>query len=144
MCGDKTSHIFIMEVLVVLGNKMNDDGSFSIEMMKRLTKTLEVVKNYDKVLCCGGIANTIAGVREADRMKEYLIENGVDESKIVIENNSTTTKENAKFSKEILEELGVREITLLSSKSHIRRCYLNPVLLFRKWAKVKVKATIKV
>ncbi|MBO4694335.1 MAG: YdcF family protein [Clostridia bacterium] len=133
-----------MEVLVVLGNKMNDDGSFSIEMMKRLTKTLEVVKNYDKVLCCGGIANTIAGVREADRMKEYLIENGVDESKIVIENNSTTTKENAKFSKEILEELGVREITLLSSKSHIRRCYLNPVLLFRKWAKVKVKATIKV
>ena len=133
-----------MEVLVVLGNKMNDDGSFSIEMMKRLTKTLEVVKNYDKVLCCGGIANTIAGVREADRMKEYLIENGVDESKIVIENNSTTTKENAKFSKEILEELGVGEITLLSSKSHIRRCYLNPVLLFRKWAKVKVKATIKV
>ncbi len=122
---------------------MNDDGRFSVEMMKRLTKTLEVVKNYDKVLCCGGIANTIAGVREADRMKEYLIENGVDESKIVIENNSTTTKENAKFSKEILEELGVREITLLSSKSHIRRCYLNPVLLFRKWAKVKVKATIK-
>ena len=122
-----------MEVLVVLGNKMNDDGSFSVEMMKRLTKTLEVVKNYDKVLCCGGIANTIAGVREADKMREYLIEN-----------NSTTTKENAKFSKEILEELGVREITLLSSKSHIRRCYLNPVLLFRKWAKVKVKATIKV
>ncbi len=132
-----------MEVLVVLGNKMNDDGSFSVEMMKRLTKALEVEKNYDKVLCCGGIANTVAGVREADKMKEYLIENGVDESKIVIENNSTTTKENAKFSKEILEELGVREITLLSSKSHIRRCYLNPVLLFRKWAKVKVKATIK-
>ena len=133
-----------MEVLVVLGNKMNDDGNFSVEMMKRLTKALEVEKKYDKVLCCGGIANTIAGVREADRMKEYLVKNGVDESKIVIENNSTTTKENAKFSKEILEGLGVKEITLLSSRSHIMRCYLNPVLLFRKWAKVKVKATIKV
>ena len=122
---------------------MNDDKSFSVEMMKRLAKTLEVEKNYDKVLCCGGIANTVAGVREADKMKEYLVENGVPEEKILIENNSTTTKENAKFSKEILEGLGVKKITLLSSRSHILRCYLNPVLLFRRWAKVKVKATIK-
>ena len=132
-----------MEVLVVLGNKMNDDKTFSVEMMKRLTKTLEVEKSFDKILCCGGIANTVAGVREADMMKDYLIKNGVDEGKILIENNSTTTKENAKFSKEILEGLGVKQITLLSSRSHIMRCYLNPVLLFRKWAKVKVKATIK-
>ena len=41
------------------------------EMMKRLTKTLEVEKSFDKILCCGGIANTVAGVREADMMKDY-------------------------------------------------------------------------
>ena len=33
-----------MEVLVVLGNKMNDDKSLSQEMLKRLNKTLEVEK----------------------------------------------------------------------------------------------------
>lgn len=132
-----------MEVLVVLGNKMNDDKSLSQEMLKRLNKTLEVEKGFDKILCCGGIANTIANVREADEMKKFLVEHGVDEEKIVIENNSTTTKENAMFSKDILASLGVKAITLLSSKRHINRPYLNPKCLFRRFAKVKIKATIK-
>ena len=132
-----------MEILVVLGNRMNDDASLSVEMLKRLDKTIEVESNYDKILCCGGIANKIAGVAEADEMKKYLILHGISENKIIIENRSDTTKENAKFAKAILDELGVKEITLLSSQYHLDRWWLNPLTLFRRYAKVTIKATLK-
>ena len=122
---------------------MNDDASLSVEMLKRLDKTIEVESNYDKILCCGGIANKIAGVAEADEMKKYLILHGISENKIIIENRSDTTKENAKFAKAILDELGVKEITLLSSQYHLDRWWLNPLKLFRRYAKVNIKATIK-
>ena len=131
-----------MEVLVVLGNRMNDDGSFSEPMLKRLAKTLEVEKDYDKIVCCGGVANEAAGTSEAGAMERYLIEKGVNKDKIIKEDKSTTTKENAIYSKEILEGLGVKQITLLSSRNHIYRIYLNPKILFRKFAKVKIKKAI--
>lgn len=131
-----------MEVLVVLGNRMNDDGSFSEPMLKRLTKTLEVEKDYDKIVCCGGVANEAAGVSEAGAMEKYLVEHGVDSEKIIKEDRSTTTKENAIYSKDILEKLGVKQIALLTSRNHMYRIYLNPKILFRKFAKVKIKKAI--
>lgn len=131
-----------MEVLVVLGNRMNDDGSFSEPMLKRLAKTLEVEKDYDKIICCGGVANDSAGISEAGAMEKYLVEQGVDNAKIIKEDMSTTTKENAIYSKEILERLGVKQIALLTSRNHMYRIYLNPKILFRKFAKVKIKKAI--
>lgn len=121
---------------------MNDDGSFSEPMLKRLTKTLEVEKDYDKIVCCGGVANEAAGVSEAGAMEKYLVEHGVDSEKIIKEDRSTTTKENAIYSKDILEKLGVKQIALLTSRNHMYRIYLNPKILFRKFAKVKIKKAI--
>ena len=126
-----------MKVLVVLGNRMNDDGTLSSIMLDRLNKTLEVEKMYDKILVTGGIANPTAGVAEGDKMKEWLVENGVDQNKIIVENRSRSTRENAKFTGPILEGLGVTEITILSSAYHIDRKILNPIRLFRKYTKIK-------
>jgi uncharacterized SAM-binding protein YcdF (DUF218 family) len=132
-----------MKVLVTLGNRMNDDGTFSNAMMDRLNKTLEVEKDFDKLVVTGGIANPKAGVAEGDKMREWLVSQGVNPDKILVENRSLTTKENAKYTASILAELGVKEITLLSSAYHIDRWYLNPIKLFKKHAKVKIAGTIK-
>jgi uncharacterized SAM-binding protein YcdF (DUF218 family) len=132
-----------MKVLVTLGNRMNDDGTFSNAMMDSLNKTLEVEKDFDKVVVTGGIANPKAGVAEGDKMCEWLVSQGVNPDKILVENRSLTTKENAKYTASILAELGVKEITLLSSAYHIDRWYLNPIKLFKKHAKVKIAGTIK-
>ena len=131
-----------MEILVVLGHRLNDDGSPTEIMLGRLSKTLEVEKGFDKIICCGGLANETAGITEADMMANYLIEHGVSADKIIKEDKSTTTKENAIFSKDIIASLGEKSITLLSSRSHIYRCYLNPICLFRHKAKVKIKKAI--
>ena len=131
-----------MEILVVLGNRLNDDGSPTEIMLGRLSKTLEVEKGFDKIICCGGLANPNAGITEADMMANYLIEHGVSADKIIKEDKSTTTKENAICSKDIIASLGEKSITLLSSRRHIYRCYLNPKCLFRRLAKVKIKKAI--
>ncbi len=132
-----------MEILVALGNRLNDDGSISEYLRARLEKTLAIAKDYDLIVVAGGIANPKAGRTEADAMRDYLVERGVPEDKIRVEKTSKTTKENAKQCRKIFEELGVKEITLLSSAYHIDRWYLNPAKLFKRFAKVDIKATVK-
>ena len=126
-----------MKILVVLGNRMNDDGTFSSIMMERLNKTLAVANDYDKIIVTGGVANPNAGIAEGDMMCQWLIENGVPMGKIVVENRSHTTKENAKYSAPIIKGLGTNDVTLLSSAYHIDRKILNPIRLFRKYTKIK-------
>ena len=49
--------------------------------------------------CCMG-----ENISEAEAMKRYLVSHGVDESRIITEDKSTSTWENFKFSKMILDE----------------------------------------
>ncbi|MBR2333837.1 MAG: YdcF family protein [Clostridia bacterium] len=132
-----------MKILVVLGNRMNDDGSFSDAMMDRLNKTLVVADDFDKIVVTGGVANPMAGVAEADMMSEWLVENGIPMGKLVVENRSHTTKENAKYSAPIIKGLGAEEVTLLSSAKHIDRKVLNPVRLFKKYTKLSTIQAIR-
>ncbi len=126
-----------MKILVVLGNRMNDDGTFSDAMMDRLNKTLSVAEDFDKIVVTGGVANPTAGLAEGDMMSKWLVENGISMTKIVVENRSHTTKENAKFTAPILKGLGAEEVTLLSSAYHIDRKIYNPLRLFKKYTKLK-------
>lgn len=134
-----------MEVLVVLGHRLNDDGSTSEILIDRLRATLDAWKSgkFDKIVVTGGIANQLAKKSEASVMFSWLVYNGVPEGAIAVEDKSTTTKENAKYCRKLFEEWGVNEVTLLSSRYHIDRVWLNPVRLFKRCAKVNVKATIK-
>lgn len=66
-------------------------------------------------------------ITEASCMKEKLVAMGIDESRLYLEEKSTTTKENFMFSKELLEEIapGTKEITVISSDTHLyRACYI--------------------
>ena len=132
-----------MKVLVVLGNRMNDDRTFSDAMMERLNKTLAVVEDFDKIIVTGGVANPNAGVAEGDMMSKWLVENGVPMNKILVENRSHTTKENAKFTAPILKGIGAEEVTILSSAYHIDRKIYNPIRLFKKYTKLSTIEAIR-
>lgn len=129
-----------MRVLIVLGNKLMDDGGMSDVLADRLSKVIEVEPSFDILILSGGAANPNAGVSEAFVMRDYLLQHGVDESKIVLEDLSLTTKQNAQFCAPIVEKLGVKEITVLSSAGHLRRWYLNPIKLFSHYTKCKVNS----
>lgn len=128
------------EIVIILGKRLNDDGSMLPELVRRLDKGLAYAKeNGLSVIMTGGVANKAAGVSEASKMRDYAVSVGFPSDKIILEEKSGTTKENAKFCAPIVKALGVERIVLCSSPSHIFRPYCNPCLYFmRTNARVKI------
>ena len=123
-----------MLVAVVLGNRINDDGSMSALMSARLKAAIEAIEKFnpDKIILSGGAANDKVNVSEAEMMFEYLTSMGVAAEKLVTEDKSITTKQNAEFSAPIALSLGANKLLLITSPEHMYRKYLNPIKLFRK------------
>lgn len=61
------------------------------------------------------------GTSEAQVMARYLRQHGINDDHIVIEERSYTTKENALFSAELLHNLQVNRILLVTSALHMPR-----------------------
>ena len=123
-----------MLVAVVLGNRINDDGSMSALMSARLKAALKAIEKFnpDKIILSGGAANDKVNVSEAEMMFEYLTSMGVAAEKLVTEDKSMTTKQNAEFSVPIALSLGATELLLITSPEHMCRKFYNPIRLFKK------------
>ena len=121
-----------MLVAVILGNRLNDDGSITEIMEKRLRSTLKLNELFcpDVIIVSGGVANDKAGVSEAQTMCDYLVERGISSDRIVMEDKSLTTKQNAEFSVPMCAKMGATEILLCTSLEHMSRNFLNPIKLF--------------
>lgn len=118
----KDTKIFNRKGIIVIlgGGTINFDNKIEIgnHTLKRVLKGYEVYKvtNYP-ILVTGGYI--VKGIPESIIMKKKLLEFGVPESKIIVEDKSRTTKENAIFSKDILENYPV--IYLVTSYLHMKR-----------------------
>ena len=123
-----------MLVAIILGNRLNDDGSMSEILKKRLQSALKINQLFapSKIILSGGVANPNADVSEAEVMRNYLVSQGVQSDKLVIEDKSMTTKQNAEFSVPMAANLGASQILLCTSIEHMGRKFLNPIRLFCK------------
>ena len=123
-----------MHVLVVLGNRMNDDGTMTGLSVKRLNAAMRFAAAFgvDKIILSRGVANKKANHSEASAMREYLLANGIAADRLVCEDKSLTTEENAKYSVPIAAKLGATEVTIITSNEHMSRNFLNPIKLFEK------------
>lgn len=106
--------------IITLGNRLNDNGSISEILKKRLELTIEAITifNPNYIVLSGGVANKKAKISEAEAMKEILIKDGIDENLIILENKSKTTYENAEYSIPIVIEKGVSRIVIVTSIDH--------------------------
>ena len=122
-----------MTVAIVLGNWLNNDGTISKLLEKRLlmAKELYFNKEVDKLIVSGGLANKKAGISEADAMAKILIKDGVKEEDIIIENKSKTTNENALFSIPLAKEIGAKRIIVVSTIEHFTIYFYNVLKIFR-------------
>ena len=122
-----------MTVAVVLGNWLNNDGSISKLLTKRLEMAKELYDNkeVDKIIVSGGVANAKAGISEALAMERYLVQIGVNQDDILKEDKSTTTHENALFSIPIAKSLGATRIIIVSTFEHFTIYSYNPLKMFR-------------
>ncbi len=60
---------------------------------------------------------------EAEAMRRYLVEHGIPDEHIILEDRSATTAENLAFSKAIIDgQRGQKKTALVSSNYHVYRC----------------------
>ncbi|HON64640.1 MAG TPA: YdcF family protein [Bacilli bacterium] len=122
-----------MKVAVILGYRLNDDGTMAKRLVERLNLTLELIKelNPDRVILSGGVANPLAKVSEAQRMEEYLVAKGVNPASLIKEEQSLTTAQNARFSVPIAKALKADTIVVCSSIEHFTEYPYNIINYFR-------------
>ena len=109
-------------IAIILGNRLNDDGTISKFQEERLQMALEIEEMFkpDYFILSGGIANPLAKISEAEAMYNYLVEKGIDKNKLIKEEQSHSTVENALYSVPIAKNLGAKTIILSTSLYHFK------------------------
>ena len=108
--------------IIVLGCGI--DGRLpDIMLSARLDTAAEYLKAHPdaRVVCCGGFG-VGKPYSEADVMRNYLVSLGVENDRIYLDEQSTSTQENIRYAKQLLDGLdGKHEIAVCSSNYHVYR-----------------------
>lgn len=109
------------DVAVILGNKVNEDGSLSLRLEKRMECGLELFldNRVNKIIVSGGLGKE--GYFEGDKMREYLLRNGVADSCIIVDNQGNNTRATVLNSLKIKDSLNLKSILIVSQYYHITR-----------------------
>lgn len=110
--------------IVVLGFQLHPDGSMADELRGRCETALRCAKKYPKALIAvtgGGTAWQNPNATEAGVMAAWLTEHGVDASRILVEDESRTTADNAVFTSALLRERHpeVKSLAIVTSDYHM-------------------------
>lgn len=110
--------------IVVLGFQLNPDGTMKDELIERLTVALASAEKYPNayIVCTGGgTASKNKSATEAGEMAKWLMAKGIDEKRVIVEDNSITTAQNALFTYDILtcRYPSVTKLAIVSSDYHI-------------------------
>lgn len=116
------------DVAVVLGNKINEDGTLSARLQARLDKGIELFKNgrVKKIIVSGGLGKE--GFWEGTKMKEYLVENQIPNQNIFVDNYGNDTEKTVENSIKIIDSLHCKSAICVSQYFHQTRTKM----LFRK------------
>lgn len=132
---------------VVLGFALKSDGTMEDELVGRLQVALASAQKYPNayVLVTGGVQKN--GWTEGDRMYEWLVANGMNPSRIIVENASSDTVENATFSfAKLYNDYNVQSISLITSQYHLKRAsilyYTQSLLSAETYGKTPIRVLL--
>lgn len=92
------------DYLIILGAKVNGENP-SLSLKYRIDAAAMYAKeNENTILIASGGQGPGEDITEAEAIKRVLVEKGISESRIYLEDRSTSTYENIKFSKEFIPE----------------------------------------
>ncbi len=113
--------------IVVLGARLNNNGSFPGVLIPRLQAALQLARGYPTagIITTGGVTNRRAHTSEAQAMKTWLIQHGIPAGRIATENRSRSTAENAKFVAPMLFAGHTSGVVVVTSYDHLRRAMIN-------------------
>ena len=112
------------DYVIIHGAGLINGEKVSKLLQERLDKAIYVYRSDPsptKLIPSGGRGSD-ESISEAEAMKRYLLEQGIPESDIILEDRSTTTLENLRFSKNIIDSREGRKYTaLVTSNYHVYR-----------------------
>jgi len=114
--------ITAINTIIVLGSKVNTDGSLSNRLKARLDTALNVYfnNNITTIIVSGGFGKE--GYFEGTVMATYLVEKGVKKEQIIIDNKGNNTRLSALNLKNKLPKINA--IIVISQYFHISRSKL--------------------
>lgn len=93
-----------LDTLIVLGAQVNGT-KLSNSLKLRLERAKEYLdENPETIAVVSGGKGSGEEISEAEAMYEYLVSQGIDETRLIKEDRSTNTNENLKYSLALLEE----------------------------------------
>lgn len=109
-----------LDYVIVLGAQMKANGPSKI-LKARLDEAIAYLeKNPETKVIVSGGQGSDEPVSEAEGMKKYLVQNGIEESRILMEDKSVNTNQNLKFSAEYIN-IKEEHIGIVTSNFHIYR-----------------------
>lgn len=111
------------KTVIVLGCGIRGER-VSVGLAKRLNKAYEYhLQNPDAMIIVSGGQGPQEDISEALAMKRYLVSKGVPEDRIIMEDKSTSTITNFKYSHEIMKEKGLPDdsVVFVTNGYHVYR-----------------------
>jgi uncharacterized SAM-binding protein YcdF (DUF218 family) len=115
--------------IIVLGGSYDtvSHGYMSTIVLNEDTEPMAVMvdlaRRYPnaKIIFSGGTAPNVPGPREADIVKDYFVSFGIEPDRILTEDRSQTTEENARFTARLLQPTPSSQWLLVTSAYHMPR-----------------------
>lgn len=126
-------------LIVILGGGLNSDGTVPPAVQLRLEKGLELARRLPQatVMLSGG--QTPSGFVEAESMRDWLLEQGLDRNRIVVEGRSWSTVSNAWHSRRVADAFNVsysRGVVVVTNDFHLHRAVTDYTITFGDNARV--------
>lgn len=121
-----TFHLFKsrkLDYIIVLGAGIKGEQVTPL-LASRIDQGIEILKKNPKaLLIMSGGQGKGEDIPEGEAMARYAINKGIDESKIIIEDKSTNTKENLLFSSKLMTKESPR-VGLVTTSYHVFRALI--------------------
>lgn len=107
------------DVIIVLGCRVKWDKP-SLSLIKRVDAAYDfLIKNPKALAILSGGQGSDEAMSEAECMKRLLLEKGINKSRLILEDKSTTTDENIAFSLKLINSLGLdKNVAIATSEYH--------------------------
>lgn len=117
-----TDQIQEADVIIVLGAGIQRNNRPTPSHRVRTNRAAELyLEGYAESIICTGGKPWYAARSEADACREMLLERGVPDTAILLEDRSRSTEENAIYSRQIMDAHGWQTAVVVSDRYHLLR-----------------------
>lgn len=112
------------DVAVVLGARVYPDGRLSLALSDRLDTAAELFRERRVRFVLVSGATGVEGINEARAMRNYLLEAGFPEDRILFDPDGVNTLATARNTRRMMSEQRLTSVLIVSHYFHLARCKL--------------------